>query len=116
MLSVKTAGYRVVRGKEHIRSFAAPLLHGPPAYKTWFCTICGSPVADPEPKGDFVEIPAGTLDDATGVKPDKHIYVELKADWDCITDGVRQFTRDEIRAFRDKYGWVSADREPATGG
>jgi len=109
-LDVRTDGYRVVRGKHLIRSFAAPLIEQPPVYTVWFCSNCGSPVPDPEPKGDAVEIPAGLLDGATNVTPDKHIYVDLKAGWDQIGQTIPEFTKDEIRAFRTKYGRVAAQQ------
>ena len=45
-------------------------------------------------------VPAGLLDDDPKIKPDKHIYVELKAAWDVINDQLPQMTKREIRAHR----------------
>ena len=110
-LAVKTDGYRVVRGRDLIRSYEAPLIERPPTYVVWFCSNCGSPVPDPKPKGEGVfEIPAGALDEATTVSPDKHIYVDLKADWDHMDEVLPTFTKDEIRAFRAKHGRVVAQQ------
>lgn len=109
-LAVKTDGYRVVKGREFIRSYEAPVVKKPPAYIVWFCSQCGSPVPDPSPEGDVFEIPAGTLDGATNVTPDKHIYVDLKADWDELTAPIARFTSDEIREFRAKHGRVAAQQ------
>jgi len=41
------------------------------------------------------------LKDPVGLSPDKHIYVERKAEWEEIVDGLPQFTKDEIRKFRE---------------
>ena len=109
-LDAKTEGYRLVRGKDVISSFEAPILERPPAYQVWFCSKCGSQVPDPEPSGERVEIPAGALDDTPPSTPDKHIYVDLKAEWDEIDEILPRFTRDEIRAFRRAHGRVAATR------
>ena len=83
-LTAKVDGYHVVSGKELIRSFQAPLAKVPPPYTVWFCSRCGSPVPNPEPDGELFEVPAGVLDHAPHVNPDKHIFVDLKADWEPI--------------------------------
>ena len=56
---------------------------------------------NPTPVGNSLRIPAGCLKDPVGLLPDKHIYVERKAAWDEITDGLPQFTKDEIRKLRE---------------
>jgi hypothetical protein len=45
-------------------------------------------------------VPAGALDEDPGVRPDKHIYVDLKSTWYDIADRLPQFTKQEIRAHR----------------
>ena len=109
-LTVKTDGYRVIRGRELIRSYQAPLIEKPPLYAVWFCSNCGSRVPDPDPEGDVCDVPAGALEGTTNATPDKHIYVDLKADWDHIDDAMPKFTKGEIRAFRARYGRVAAQR------
>ena len=113
VLEVSTDGYRIVRGIELIRSFRSPLIERPPAYEVWFCSKCGSPVPAPHPDGKVVEVPAGLLDEATHVTPDKHIYVDLKAEWDELDKAIPMFTKDEIRAFRARYGRVTAQPDAA---
>ena len=108
LLEVKAKGYRMVQGRELVRSYQAPLIENPPLYEVWFCSTCGSWVPDPDPKGDMLEVPAGLLEEPTNVTPDKHIYIDLKAGWDDIDGDVAKFTKDEIRAFRAKYGRVIA--------
>lgn len=77
-VGASTTGYRVIRGAELVRTFAVPLAEKPPPYTVFFCSQCGSPVPDPRPEGDCVEIPAGLLDDEPGIYSDKHIYVDRK--------------------------------------
>jgi len=38
-----------------------------------------------------IRIPAGTLDDDPGLRPQRHIFVDFKAEWFDITDGLPRF-------------------------
>lgn len=63
-----------------------------------FCPNCGSslifkPANDP---GTFVEFALSTLDDDVEVFPDAHIFVDYKANWSSICDGLPQY-----REYRD---------------
>jgi len=42
--------------------------------------------------------------------PDKHIYVDLKAEWEDIDSSIPKFTKNEILAFRVKNGRVAAQQ------
>lgn len=50
-----------------------------PEFPRGFCGTCGSAV--PVVHGDFVDVPAGGLDDDPGVRPEKHIFATHKAPW-----------------------------------
>lgn len=80
----------------------APILYQVPAYQSQFCSRCGSPVPDSLPNGEFLEIPAGLLDDDPGRVPDKHIFVEFLPEWDQITDALPQFTIADL--IRERHG------------
>jgi hypothetical protein len=54
ILEVNTVGHHVVRGKELMRCYGAPIIERPPAYTVWFCSHCGSLVPDPELEGDVL--------------------------------------------------------------
>jgi hypothetical protein len=100
MIRVRTEHYRFLGGRELVRSFEAPLLYRPPAYRSLFCGRCGSPVPDPAPEGDSLEVPAGLLDDDPGLRPDKHIFVELMPAWDEIRDTRPRFSAAELHRLR----------------
>jgi hypothetical protein len=99
---VKTEAFRYLQGTELIKSFEAPLLENPPAYRSCFCGECGSPVPDPMRESSMVEIPAGLLDGNPGLKADKHIFIEHKAPWFEIKDALSQFDKTELRNFRSE--------------
>jgi hypothetical protein len=100
MVGVRSEHFRLLEGKELIRRYEAPILERPPAYRSTFCSRCGSPVPDPDPGEDFFEVPAGVLDDDPGLRPDKHIFVELKPDWLVISDALPQLDKAALRALR----------------
>ena len=50
---------------------------------------------------DGFEIPAGLFDDDPGLRPEKHVFVELVPSWDSIADDLPQLTvRDLARERR----------------
>ena len=96
---VQGKDFRLIEGKELIKTFEAPIIEAAPPYRQCFCGRCGCPVPNPAHVGAWY-VPAGLLDDDPNIKPDKHIYVELKAPWDTIADQLPQMTKQEIRAHR----------------
>ncbi len=80
--------FRWTSGESHIRHFDLP--EGE-VYRTDFCEICGSPTPTIHETLGFVLIPAGSLDQDPGVRPQAHIYVGSKAPWVEIKDGLLQF-------------------------
>src|SRR5689334_772254 len=49
MIRVNTKDYRLLTGAELVKPYAAPILYSPPAYHSFFCSNCGSPVPEPAP-------------------------------------------------------------------
>ena len=99
-LGVRVSDFKLVSGAELIRSYEAPILEHPPAYRVAFCSRCGSPVPSPPPGARWFEIPAGLLNDDPGCRPDRHIYVDYKIDWDEISDGLPQLTKADVFELR----------------
>lgn len=99
-LGVRGEDFRLLSGAELIRTYEAPILERPPAYRTSFCSRCGSPV--PGPISHWFEIPAGLLDDDPDVRPDRHIFVERKSGWFEITDELPQLTKQQLIELRTK--------------
>lgn len=101
-IGVRAEDFRLVAGKELITSYAAPILRNPPAYRISFCTRCGSPVPDPQPGAKWFEIPAGLLDNDPGLRPDKHIFVHVKAPWFEIADTLPQYDLAKLIELRSR--------------
>lgn len=100
-LMVSAKGYQVTQGQELVKTYAAPILYEPPAYHSFFCSECGSPLLPPNPEADHLEIPAGLLDDDPGLQPDKHIFTEFTPPLDEIKDDLPQY--DIKRLYKERY-------------
>jgi hypothetical protein len=100
-VGVRAEEFRLLTGREFIRSYAAPILYAKPAYRSYFCGTCGSPLPADDVSNGFMEIPAGLLDDDPGLRPDKHIFVELLPAWDRIHDDLPRYTLRELVRERE---------------
>ena len=112
-VGVAAGDYALTSGAERVKTWRAPILYSEPAYESYFCGDCGSPVPPVEVDGDFVEIPAGLFDHDPGIRPDKHIFVELIPDWDQIDDGLPTYTMRELYRLRSNKD-LPADFEMRT--
>jgi hypothetical protein len=112
-LGVRRDEFKFIAGRELIKSYEAPILASPPAYRVCFCSVCGSCVPDPEADSEWFEIAAGLLDDDPQFRPDKHIFVELKADWFEITDALPQLDRAALIKHRHEIAQQSAQPDRA---
>lgn len=110
-LGVRTEDFRLLAGRELIHSYEAPILERPPAYRKSFCSRCGSPV--PDPASTWFEIPAGLLDDDPGARPDRHIFIELRAPWFEIADDLPQLTKQALAELRRGGGAGKRDEDGA---
>jgi hypothetical protein len=99
-IGVRRKEFRLTCGRELVNAYQAPQLESPPPYRVCFCSMCGSCVPDPEADSDWLEIPAGLLDDDPHLRPDKHIFVELKADWFQISDQLPQLDKEALLRHR----------------
>ncbi len=108
-LGVRTRDFRLIAGAELIATYDAPILREPPAYRSSFCSRCGSQVPNPRPGEEWFEVPAGLLDDDPGLRPDKHIFVEYNAPWFEIADRIPQLDVPALRAYRAKHPRASSD-------
>jgi RimJ/RimL family protein N-acetyltransferase len=103
-LGVEAADYRLLAGAELIASYDAPILHAPPAYRSSFCRRCGSAVPNPDPGADWFELPTGLLEGDPGLRPDKHIFVELWPPWFESADALPRLTSLELVEWRRQHG------------
>lgn len=56
-----------------------------------FCASCGAALPSVQAAGQFLVVPAGSLDSPLAKRPDAHISVASRADWDCALENVPSF-------------------------
>lgn len=103
-LGVLREDFRLLQGRELIRTYEAPIREAPPAFRSCFCSRCGSPVPDPFSDSPWFEVPAGILDNDPQLRPDKHIFVEVKSPWFTITDDLPQLDKAALLRLRQTRG------------
>jgi hypothetical protein len=62
------------------------------------CKRCGCYLYSVVREGKFVHVAMGTLADAPGIRPNKHIFVGSKAPWFTITDDLPQWQEHVVAA------------------
>lgn len=73
-----TATLEWISGQDRVTTFNLPSTrHG-----RSFCCVCGSALPSVQGGGRMLVVPAGSLDDEVGLKPDAHLFVSSRANWD----------------------------------
>ena len=65
-----------------------------------FCRFCGSSLFWAPASNNYVSIMAGTLDQSTGIEALEHIFVQHKADYYDLNDGLPQHRQDDYMPMR----------------
>ena len=58
-----------------------------------FCINCGSALPNLQMDGKLLVVPAGCLDTKLEKRPDAHIFISNKANWDVSLDNVIKYQR-----------------------
>lgn len=87
-LVVPIDGIRFLRGEEQLTRYKVPEAKH---FAHVFCRACGASMPNLDPSRGFAVVPMGAFDDDPGARPERHIHVASKADWETITDDLPQF-------------------------
>lgn len=77
-----------VSGKDNVVFFNLPSTR----HSRCFCSVCGSALPCLQAEGKLLVVPAGSLDSAVPNKPNAHLFVASKANWD---EGLERFPKME---------------------
>jgi hypothetical protein len=77
--------FRWLRAEELVRSYRLPEAK---FFTNCFCSACGGKVPRVDPSRAFAIVPAGSLDQDPGARPQMHIFVGSKAPWHEIGDAL----------------------------
>ncbi len=81
-------GLQYLSGEDRLKSYKVPDAR---FFTQVFCDVCSSLMPRKDPERGICVIPLASLDDDPEVKPVAHIFVNYKAPWHDITDGLPQF-------------------------
>ena len=63
-----------------------------------FCKTCGSPILSKDTSNpDIVRIRLGTIEDDISERPQAHIFVGSKANWEVISDDLPQYDEYNLK-------------------
>ena len=78
-----------IAGHDKVHSYDLPATR----HSKSFCSICGSALPRQQMNGSLLVIPAGSLDSPLSMRPDAHIFVASRADWDHALEDIREIAR-----------------------
>ena len=79
---------RWIAGEPFLSQFKVPDAE---RYRSVFCNKCGSPMPRIAPDNSIAVIPAGTLDNEPGIRPQARIMSGSRADWSCDSSELPAF-------------------------
>ena len=85
--NVKEKSFNFISGEENLSAYNYS------AEQTkYFCKTCGSPIMSTNTANpDNIRIRLGTIESDIIERPEAHIFVDSKANWDEITDTIPQY-------------------------
>lgn len=84
-----TATLRWISGEGNVRRFDLPATR----HSRSFCNTCGSPLPRLQMNGTLLAVPAGSLDSRVDIRPDAHLFMASKANWDEALETVPKLDR-----------------------
>ena len=84
-----TAILKWLCGAEKVKLFSLPSTR----HQKCFCSVCGSALPIVQKNASLLVVPAGSLDGAVNIKPDAHIFVSSKANWEEGFDKIQAFDK-----------------------
>ncbi|RIH65827.1 GFA family protein [Mariniphaga sediminis] len=84
-----TAKLEWIKGENEVRTFQVAKSD----HAKGFCTHCGSALPNLQMDGTLLVVPAGSLDTKLHKRPDGHIFISNKANWDESLETVQKYER-----------------------
>lgn len=74
-----------ISGEQKVRKFDLPSTR----HSRCFCGTCGSALPIMQMNGKLLVVPAGSLDSEVRIRPDAHLFVSSRANWDRALEEVQ---------------------------
>ncbi|MGI4992365.1 GFA family protein [Halobacteriovorax sp. GFR7] len=86
-LFASNVSFKWISGESEVQSYRLPETR----HTKCFCKTCGSAVAGVYNEGQMVVVPAGSLDSPVDIKPNAHLFVKSRANWDHKLENITKF-------------------------
>lgn len=84
---VDAAAFVITAGESNLTAYESP-----PGQRKYFCRTCGSPILSRnDARPGVVRVRLGTIESDIVERPQAHIFVSSKANWDEITDDLPRY-------------------------
>lgn len=88
-LFTSTAALKWLSGADKVRQFNLPSTQ----HSKSFCSICGSALPSIQMNGALLVVPAGSLNTKVSIRPNAHIFISSRANWDDALEDVPKMER-----------------------
>jgi hypothetical protein len=102
MIFFRPEKFRWLAGEELVQRYVDEQSN--PGYMRWFCRTCGAAVPRLNRTGQYIAVPAGTLDGDPGARPERSIFWDERAPWYVgldtrpkLAEGLDSAVREEAR-------------------
>ncbi len=79
-----TARLVFLSGEDAVTTYQLPATR----HQKSFCKHCGSAVPNLQAAGKLLVVPAGSLDSPVDIRPNAHICVDSRANWDPLSENI----------------------------
>ena len=83
-LYARVTEFRWISGEQSVRTYDAPIVDEPPAYRHNFCDNCGAPLPLVWEGSPVVEIPVACLDGEVEARPAYQMFRAQRAEWNVL--------------------------------
>jgi hypothetical protein len=83
-LFASTAELKWLTGADKVKRFNLPSTR----HSKSFCSTCGSALPSIQMNGALLVVPAGSLDSKVSMRPNAHLFLSSRADWDDALEDV----------------------------
>jgi len=88
---VDSAGFRIIAGEDNLTAYEST-----PGQFKYFCKVCGSPILSKRPAvPDQVRVRLGTIESDITERPEAHIFVSSRANWETLCGDLPQYDEYE---------------------
>jgi len=84
-----TASLTWLSGRDQVREFNVPATR----HVKCFCSTCGAALPCQQAGGALLVVPAGSLDSNVPIRPNAHLFVSSRANWDHGLQALPSFDR-----------------------